>query len=305
MGDATTSLPAIVLWGSYHEATLLSISAGMYEVRFSDGTTRFATSAELLSPAAPIGPVPPQHLVLLPSEDATVYTRAAFVSAGSSADEWVVADGSGERRVGTSSVRLALSASAGSRAEATPLAVGGRVHSLRGQWEKAVVIGPPSLALGAFVRVEASGGAASTEGYVPSGTVVLQDDPNSEPPTAGTHALLLPPSKSSKGSGPSSFSEVEVVSLEDGGSATVCGVGGDTPAERVAPSRLRARAELTYRVLASTGGFQRCTLEAIGVECAPPARTSRGVTHHMPRCHSRLADALVPICLGAPARQMP
>jgi hypothetical protein len=244
---------AYVLWGDYEPATLVSVAAGLYEVRFGDGATRQASSAELLLPTPPSGTVPAGHVCFLPGGGgAATYSRAAVVEAGAS--EWAVADAAGERRVPAASVRLPLCSSAGERVTALPLAAGESVHALRGPWVACELLNAPSGGLGTHVRLSSGG-----EGWVPSGTVVAHTAaPGAEAQIVpGAHALLLP------AGGGGAVEEVEVLSglLPGEDSVSVRGVGGE---QTVPAARLRVRSELTYRVLAATGGFQRGTLEAVG-----------------------------------------
>ena len=143
MQAATTDVEAFCLDGTYEAATLLAVSAGIYQVRFSDDTTRWASSADIVSPRPPVGPVPPHHIVLLPDKSGATYHRAHVVAA-STTTQWKVADASGEKSVAASSVRLPLCSSSGACAEATPLAVGARVFALRGSWRGCHLLGAPS-----------------------------------------------------------------------------------------------------------------------------------------------------------------
>ena len=69
------------LLGSYQPATLIAVQAGLYEVRFDDGSRKWATSCELLSTEAPTSPPEDgSSVAMLTIDGSENYTQATFGS---------------------------------------------------------------------------------------------------------------------------------------------------------------------------------------------------------------------------------
>ena len=290
------------LLGSYQPATLIAVEAGLYEVRFDDGGTKWATSCELLSTEAPTSP--PEDgasVAMLTIDGSENYTQATFVAANAST--WTVRSYQGqEHQVASGLIRLPLSAGAGPRGKtAPPLRDGDSVCALRGEWVQCTLVSAPQpstrCSAQSLIRLTPPGGSnLPVEIRVPAGTLILdsagssaadssqQQQQHQQQQQQQQREQLLVPGHfaielSADGGAPPL--EVEVLSAADetSGQVLVRAAGSPEGAPRASDSPesadaalderwvpmacLRPRHALSYRVLVSTGGFQRGTLEAV------------------------------------------
>ena len=216
--------------------------------------------------------------MLIPSSE-DEYTRSSFVAI-SPTPEYIentlwrvrIDDGSQEERVvAASSVRFPLSLAAAYGSSAPPITVGSLVHALRGIWQPCTLVGSISDPLIRFTPPGAGAGAAPIEVRVATGTLIL-DDPasaaagdagdaasNGQRPVPAPGSFAIYVSSNANGSLPL---EVEVLRPGDADGTLV--VRSSEHAEQsVLTEQLRVRHALSYRVLVSSGGFQRSTLEAV------------------------------------------
>ena len=295
MASSASSSTGWCCWGSYERATLVSAQAGLYEVRFtSDARTRWVTACELLASAPPAQPsmLSRGQPTLVPSEAGDeVYVRATMAAAEAEECTVVLDDGSAdERTVPTSRVRLPLSVSSGIQS-CKPLGVGDSVHALCGEWIACEVVerarpgavtadttARASALHGHLVRLDLEGASGPLEVRVPRGTVIVEASPAggggdeagatdaadavAAPLVAGNPCIVLP-SGGGGGGGSGVAREGEIIDVVDGDPTAEIRYSSDGATEKVAIGRVRARHELSYRVLVATGGFQRASLEAI------------------------------------------
>ena len=308
MASSASSSTGWCCWGSYERATLVSAQAGLYEVRFtSDARTRWVTACELLASAPPAQPsmLSRGQPTLVPSEAGDeVYVRATMAAAEAEECTVVLDDGSAaERTVPTSRVRLPLSVSSGIQS-CKPLGVGDSVHALRGEWiacegverarpgaVTADTTARASALHGHLVRLDLEGASGPLEVRVPRGTVIVEAPPAggggdeadaadavAAPLVAGNPCIVLP-SGGGGGGGSGVAREGEIIDVVDGDPTAEIRYSSDGATEKVAIGRVRARHELSYRVLVATGGPARL-LEAIapdGLMCVSRAAAAGGL----------------------------
>lgn len=285
--------PAYVLWGAYHPAKLKIVQQGMYQVRFDDGATRWATCGELVLADAAV----PLHLlqdgmpILRPEVDSSVVDfgidtarsgKSTARSGGSTprvktsqknkkhllvqgklkrrvkdaaVESWEVQRDDAEGTLTThpaSELRLpvayGLMLGSGGR-----LAVGARVHALRGEWRKCTLHGGgggrASQMRGRGVTVDL-GSDATVRTWVSGGQLIVDEPADVAALAPGTRCVANVPSNTLK-----PHVEVAIVGMDERG-AFECVTDAGKQISVPAPE-LRTRLDIAFRVLAASAGFQR------------------------------------------------
>ena len=288
-GSSLKDSPAHVLWGEYEPARLKSVQQGMYQVRFEDGATRWATCGELVLSDARI---PLQLLqdgmpILRPEKVDDVIDFAPAPSTARSGkstprvktsrqltkfhlkqgrlkrrvpeapvETWEVQLDDAEGTLSTHSatelrlpVAYGLMLGGGGR-----LTVGTRLHALRGHWRPCTLhgggSGRASQMRGRAVTVDLGNGS-TVRTWVGGGQII-----NSEPadPAAllpGTRAVAHVPAQALK-----PYVEVQIVDVGPSGADAVC-VDDKGKELQVSLLDLHTRLDIAFRVLAASAGFQR------------------------------------------------
>ena len=168
---ASVAQPVWCLWGWYEPARLRKVEQNLHQVRFEDGSLRWATAGELVIDGVgiPTRWLQPGATILRPADEEPMTegeakrtvlvqgTLARRVSAGSDDDDevWEVRLDNGASTLSThrvSELRLPVT-HGGVLGSGRRLTHGLRIHALRGEWRRGMLSGTPSRDRGRPVKL--------------------------------------------------------------------------------------------------------------------------------------------------------